>query len=138
MTAEEAIKKAACGDANAEQFLFVLWRFAHTIDDLYDDPARNPLVAGNLTAALIIWTETVAANPFFQAYRDMLLGALRVALLQWASSEDFAARGGVRDKIISGVIKSGYQDLVFLVASITGGPLHALELQKEFRDYDFD
>lgn len=138
MTVEQAIDVAANGDDHAKQFLFVLWHFAHTMDDIFDEPDRSPDAAARMAMAIINWTETVGANPFFQAYRDILFGAVRTSLLQWVSSEDLKAAGGVPNTVISNVLKSGYQDVLFLVASLRGGPALAIQLQREFRGYDFD
>lgn len=131
----ESLWEISNGDENAAHFCGSLHSFAHLIDDLYDKdhtPAPN-----DVAWVLAGFIEDVASNPFFQKNAPVLLTGIRSALLSWASSEQFKAREDVRDKLAAEVLKSGYQDVFFLVAGLTGGMSHALKMSEKWRGYDF-
>lgn len=130
----KAFAEIANGDESARQFCVVFFEFVHLLDDLADkDKARSPVeVVAVVCAAL----ETFAANPFFQAHRDLLLGAIRVGGIAWTASESFRRREGVVDRMAAEVLKSGYQEVFFAVAAITGGMAHAAAMSEKYRGYE--
>ena len=136
MTDIVAVMREICaGNEDAATFCVTLWAFVHTLDDLVDqDPAPPPSTVVCNTLAFL---ETVATNPFFQMHRSALMASIRQAAFQWCASEEWVRRERVRDKVIGEILKSGYQDTVFLVGSIVGGFQHALSMQAKFRDYEF-
>lgn len=122
-------------EPDAVRFGIALWAFAHTIDDLVDrDKQVTPAMVGT---NVLNFVENVAENPFFQANRLPLMGALRSAVFSWVASEEWRLREPIRDKIVAEVLKSGYQEVVFLAASLVKGVPHALEMQRKYRDYEF-
>lgn len=129
-----AFAEIANGEESARQFCIVLWEFFHLLDDLHDgDQKRSP---GEIALVTVAFIETVSANPFFQAHRDLLLGVIRTGAIQWADSERFRAKDGVVDRLTSEILKSGYQDVFFAVAAITGGFPHALRCSEKHRGYN--
>ncbi len=131
-----AAKEIANGNAEAEEFVVVYWSFVHTLDDLVDQDCR-PMPDDIVTATLAM-LETVAFNPFVRANSGAIFASIRSAAYSWASSEKLAASTKVQDKIIGQILKSAYQETIFLVASIVGGSRHALAMQDKYRGYDFD
>lgn len=131
----DVMREICAGNNDATTFCVTLWSFVHTLDDLVDqDPAPTPeTVICNVLAFL----ETLTFNPFFLENRYVLIGSIRQAAFQWVASEAWMRREPVRDKIIGEILKSGYQDTVFLAASLVGGFDHAMRMQEKFRDYEF-
>jgi hypothetical protein len=130
-----AVEEIVCGDASARQFVWAYYAFIHVIDDLFDRDV--PLDAGTVALAFINYTETVAANPFFQAHRDFLLGLMRAGVLAWADSEEWRARPDVREKLAAEVIKSSYQEVLWAVAGLCGGLVHQRVMTSKYREYDW-
>lgn len=134
MDLEAAFSDIANGNLDAAQFCRSVFAFAHLLDDMVDgDKPTSPAQVGVVTMEFI---ETIARNPFFQAHREALLGALRSGILAWVASEEWAARDGVVDRMASQVLKSHYQEAFFLVASFTGGMDHAVECSRRWRGYE--
>lgn len=128
-----ALTEIANGDESARQFLVVVYEFVHMLDDLVDrDVQRKP---EEIVVVLAAFVETVAANEFFQAHRPALLAALRSGMIAWAASEEFKTREAPLDRLAGEVLKSHYQELFFLSASLTGGMPHALKMSSKYRGY---
>lgn len=140
MTGEELSKifsLIANGDRDAEAFCHTVYHFFHLIDDLYDGDKdrRTPDEVAGYTAATL---ETFMMNPFVQAHREQILGVLRVSAFQWIHSERLKSGDrDVKNAVVAEVLKSAYQEIFYLVASLTGGIRHAIEMGTKFRDYDF-
>lgn len=131
----QSFTEIANGNDDAAHFCASVHAFAHLIDDLYDkDHTPKPEDVAWVLAGFIT---DIAENPFFQAHRAQLLAAIRSSLLSWVSSEQFKAREDVRDKLAAEVLKSGYQDVFFVVADLVGGMNHALVMSTKWRGYDF-
>ena len=128
-----ALAEISSGDERAHQFLVTTYEFIHLLDDLIDrDEERSSVEVGLIVYSFI---ETIAANEFFQAHRAVLLGSLRSGVISWVASEQFRKREPVVDKLAAEVLKSGYQELFYLVASITGGMKHAMSMSSKYRSY---
>lgn len=131
----DVMREICAGNNDATTFCVTLWAFVHTLDDLVDQDA--PVTPETVVCNVLAFLETVAFNPFFLENRYVLIGSIRQAAFQWAASEEWVRRERVRDKVIGEILKSGYQDTVFLAASLVGGFQHALTMQEKFRDYEF-
>lgn len=138
MTSEElskALSEIANGDVHAENFCRALYQFVHVLDDLVDrDVDRS---AGDVAMAVVSLVGAVGLNPFFQAHRDVLFGAISMAALSWAGSEKLKKSEKLEHKLAAEVVKSAYQDVFFLVASLTGGMEHGLAVADRWRGYAF-
>jgi hypothetical protein len=131
----EMFREICRGDEAAISLCWSLYQFLHVLDDLVDrDVPVTPEMVG---LSFLSCVETFAANPFFQQHRDLILGALRPAVIQWVNSEEWRKRDDVREKVAAEVIKSGYQDVFYLIAGLVGGLPHQLEVAARWREYDW-
>ncbi len=135
MDVTSAFKDICKNDDHAFGFCLTFWAFVHTLDDLYDADPRPSAAA--VVQNTIAFVEVLALNPFFQAHKLALLATIRVGAFSWVASEEWRDRSVLRDKMIAEVMKSGYQETIFLVASLVGGVDHALQMQRLYRDYEF-
>lgn len=135
MDVTSAFKAICKNDEHAFGFCLTFWAFVHTLDDMFDADPRPP--AATVVQNTIAFVEVLAFNPFFQTHKHALLGTIRTGAFSWVASEEWRERTSVRDKMISEVMKSGYQEVIFLVASLVGGVEHALQMQRLYRDYEF-
>lgn len=125
-----------CGNQDAVHTCWAVFQFLHVIDDLYD---RDHVVSiDTVGLALLGFTESIAANPFFQANRDILLGQLRVSVLEWVDSEKWRTREDIREKLAAEVLKSQYQNFFYLIASLCGGLHHMAAVTQKYRQYHWD
>jgi hypothetical protein len=126
----------ARGDEHAVHVCWSVYQFLHVIDDLVDrDQALDARTVG---LSFLVFTETVAANPFFQANREVLLGALRTGVIEWIDSEAWKNRDDLKCRMAAEVIKSGYQGLFFQVAYLCGGLAHMQAMSEKHREYCWD
>jgi len=125
----------SCGNPAARQFCWAAYRWLHVVDDLFDRDYEVPVA--HVALSLIEFTESVAANPFFQENRNFLLGVFRCGVLQWSQSEEWRTRADPREKIAAEVIKSGYQELFWAVAGLCGGIVFQNEISTKHREYDW-
>jgi hypothetical protein len=124
------------GDQEALHVCWSLFRFLHVLDDMFDGDQEFSARAAGLS--FLDFTETVACNPFFQAHRDLLCGSMRVALVEWIDSEAWRTREDLREKVAAEVLKSQYQNIFFLIASLVGGLPHMAAMSAKWRDYNWD
>jgi hypothetical protein len=126
----------SCGDQDAVHVCWSVYQFLHVIDDLVD--RDQVLDARTVGLTFLVFTEAVAANPFFQANRNVLLGALRIGVIQWVDSEAWKKRDDLKCQMAAEVIKSGYQEFFFQVAYICGGLSHMQAMAEKHREYCWD
>jgi hypothetical protein len=129
-------EEICCGNQDAVHTCWAVFQFLHVIDDLVDRDHDLPIETVGLS--LLAFTEAVAANPFFQANRDILLGHMRVAVLEWVDSERWRKREDLREKIAAEVLKSQYQNFFYLIASLCGGLSHMSAITQKYRQYHWD
>ena len=132
----DAAKEISAGNADAESFIVVYWAFVHTLDDLVDRD-KTPSAEDVATATLSL-IETIAFNPFVRENSGAIISSIRTAALVWVDSERLSKQESVKDKVVGNILKSAYQETIFLVASIVGGFRHAMAMQAKYRGYDFD
>jgi hypothetical protein len=128
--------EVCCGDQNAFHACWAVYQFLHVIDDLVDRDQEVDARTVGLT--LVVFTEAVSANPFFQANRDVLLGTFRTGVMEWIDSEAWRKRSDIKDQMAAEVIKSGYQNFFFQVAYLCGGPAHMNAMSEKHREYCWD
>jgi hypothetical protein len=128
-------RELCCGSEDALHVCWAFYQFLHVVDDLVDRDV--PVAVDTVGFHLIAFTEVVACNPFFQAHRDLLMGAFRVAVVEWLDSEEWAKREDVWDKMAARVLKSQYQNLFFLIASLCGGVAHMRAMTAKYREYQY-
>jgi len=126
----------ACGNQEAVHVCWSVYQFAHVVDDLVD--RDQVLDARTIGMTFLVFTETVSANPFFQANREVLLGALRTGVVGWIDSESWKHRDALKCKLAAEVLKSSYQEFFFQVAYLCGGLLHMQAMSEKHREYCWD
>jgi len=145
MIPEEAKRKAeldgmfadiSLGNPDAVHVCWAVFQFSHVLDDLFDRDVTLPVETVGL--ALLTFTEAVAANPFFQANRDILLGSMRVSTVEWIDSENWRKREDIRERVAAEVLKSQYQNFFYTVAGLCGGIGHMQAMSAKYREYQWD
>jgi hypothetical protein len=129
-------RELCCSNEDAIHVCWSVFQFLHVIDDLVDRDVQVSVDTVGLT--LLTFTEAVSANPFFQTNRDILLGALRVGVIEWLDSERWKLRPDVREQMAAMVMKSQYQNFFFLVASLCGGITHMAACAQKYRQFQWD
>lgn len=129
-------RELCCGNEDAVHVCWSVFQFLHVIDDLVDKDV--PVTVDTVGLSLLTFTEAVAANAFFQANRDILLGALRVGVIEWLDSEKWKDRSDIREQMAALVLKSQYQNFFFLIASLCGGIAHMAAMTAKYRQYQWD
>lgn len=133
---ETMFQEICLGNTDAVHVCWSVFQFLHVIDDLVDkDKLVSPAAVG---ISLLMFTEAVSANPFFQQNRDALLGVLRVGVMEWVDSESWKVREDPRERAAAEVIKSGYQNVFYTVAGLCGGLVHMQAMTTKYRQFQFD
>jgi hypothetical protein len=133
----EAMFRELCrDDQHAVNACWAAWRFLHVIDDLAD--RDHPVPVADVGIALLDFTETAALNPFWQSHARELAAVLRVGVMEWVDSEKWRQREDVREKLAAEVIKSGYQNLFYLIAGLVGGTSHMQAMTEKWRQFQWD
>ena len=126
MTANEIIKLAANGNAEAEAFARAWVQHCQMLDNLYD---RDKLVTDDWIAGCTIQFITEqAGNKFYLEHRAMFYGLMVLAFNAWV---DANRKTGIERAVLSGM----YHEVVYLVAYLTGGWQHLRHVTSECREY---
>lgn len=137
MKNDELLKVACRGNESAESFCFGFLRFCHGVDDLVDkdNPAFNSTI---FVRDLAVFVLEIAANPFFQAYKNSLLPIMIQSLIAWGDSMEWAKSGDSVKVADADILKGWYHEIFYHVAFITGGISHAQMITKQYRSYNHE
>lgn len=127
--------EAICnGDKNALDFIWRVWNFFHLIDDLVDKD--KPVTLEEASRELFMFTQTIAFNPFFQAYKTQLLPFILNACNGWVIGDQWAASELDSKRRVSPALKCSDFNLYSYVAFLTGGWDNMRTSDQIFRHYD--
>jgi hypothetical protein len=133
---ERVIEDVTQGDQYAKEFLAAIFQFFHMLDDLYD--RDKDLTPHQVAKTIYLCLHSLACNPFFQKHKESLLPVMMTSSIAWADSEHWQKKEGPLDRLAGQVLKSQYQDLFYLTASLIGGMEHAASICQKYRQYDYD
>lgn len=127
--------EAICnGDRNAVEFLWRVWNFFHLMDDLVDKD--KPVSLEEAARELFMFTQAIALNPFFQAYKVQLLPFILNACNGWVIGDQWAASQLDSERRVSPALKCSDFNLYSYVAFLTGGWDNMRSSEPKFRVYD--
>lgn len=133
---EKIFSDVCAGNKSALEFCrhFVAW--CHLLDDVAD---------GELKATLeqFIWLnvrmiEIFSGNVFWRKHKETLMPVIIASVRAWLDSEQLKKRPMIGQQIAAEVIKSQYQDVIWMVAYLCGGWEHQAKMTAKWRDYHFD
>lgn len=129
---KSVVHEAACGDANAADFLFRVIEVAHLWDDMVD--RDKPISDDDINRAFITALVTIPRNKFFQAYVGDLTAVMMVAIQNWLAATR-VERGAIEALPLEAafILRSSFVDLLTLVATINGGRKHGAEVAARVR-----
>lgn len=121
--------KWAKGDAHAAEFLTHWARIVRVADDLADGDSTEPVA--DMSELLLRTLAFVPLNPFFLTHQQALTAVMVNAILLWRKSEFWRKAPATKTRMFGFVGREACEHVVYTVASITGGPTHALEVMDE-------
>lgn len=135
MTREEFFDDLSKGNADAKAFCFAYFEFAHALDDLIDrdHPDREEWAC----VAILRMLHVMARNPFVQEHFDALWPLIHTAATSYIFANQMEKQEDTKSKVVAGVVKSEWGNVLLMVAHITGGIEHQLACQSRHRLFDF-
>lgn len=124
--------KWANGDEQAAEVLINFAHFARAIDDVIDGDAKDPAsMMGNMLATALTRTAT---NPFYLKHQAAFLAAGVGALIGWRIADDFRKAEDEKTRMFGFVYREAINQIVWMVAYLTGGFDHAVSAAKELHE----
>lgn len=119
------------GDAEAVQFVVLVFRAAHVWDDLID---KDKTVTDDEIHS-VFWDLLVSlpASRFYQANLTLLNSTLVNAIVNWHTANKLEREGDDKDKSIAFILRSAYIDVLSASALIVGGLDWAKEIGPAIR-----
>jgi len=124
------IDEASKGDVFAKGYLLMISRITRVIDDIHDqdvEVSREDL----LTVLQYLFIE-LPVNPFFNEYRDTLLSQHVSMYNAWVAS-NLWEKGDETDKVYAHVWRDTVNEVVPIVALLTGGYEHMVAMSLRMR-----
>lgn len=131
--AKEYFVKASNGNAEAYDFLWDFWCFAHCYDDLLDKEKPVPYEMGVRT--FVKFFHMISYNSFYEKHKDQLYSHIISVCNRWLDGDEWEKSDNKMERIVSHVVRCGDVDLYLHVAYLTGGWDHMRHL-KSLRTYD--
>ena len=128
--ANAIIDEASKGDVFAKGYLLMISRIWRVIDDIHDqdvEVSRKEL----LTVLQYLFIE-LPVNPFFNEYRDTLLSQHVSMYNAWVAS-NLWEKGDETDKVYAHVWRDTINEVVPIVALLTGGYGHMVTMSLRMR-----
>lgn len=121
--------KWAAGNQDAAEFLTHWARIVRLGDDLADGDSLAPVA--DMSDVLLRTLAFVPLNPFFLAHQQALTAVMVNAILLWRKSEEWRKAPATKTRMFGFVGRETCEHVVYTVAAIVGGPIHALEVMDE-------
>lgn len=119
----------AHGDTDAAAFLLEMTKIVRLADDLADGDSLFPTERmGELLQRTIVF---VPSNPFFQKHIAVLTAVWSVIVNSWVLSERWRFDPNEKTRIFAFVRREDVEQLLFVVATITGGIEHARRVMQD-------
>lgn len=132
---EVECKEVAKDVPAATQFLLSYLSFVHVLDDVYDKD--KPVSDERLVRVMIWWSEELLFNPWVRDNAVALWTTVVLGWNSWLDANQWAKQPNPKF-FASDVIKSNYQETVFLVAYLCGGREHMRAMSQKYREYNFE
>ena len=123
------------GNEAASKFLLSYLSLVHMFDDAYDKD--EPVPDERMVKVMIWWSEELLFNPWVKENVDAIWSQVLTGWNAWLDSNQWAQCPNPK-LFASDVIKSNYQELVFLVAYLCGGREHMRAMSQKYREYNFE
>ena len=128
--ADFVIAKAAKDNKDAELYLLMISRVLRVIDDIYDDDYE--VTRERLMETFECLFVKIPTNQFYLTYQDVLLSQHLSMWNAWIAS-NYYSEGDATDKIYCHVWRDTCNELVPIVALLTGGYEHMNETSIKMR-----
>lgn len=138
MTNDQAIE-VANGNQDAYRYIISLVRFFHMMDDIVD--GDKPVDDKRLARETVDFLRETMVNPFVAANSAILFVQITLGVNSWLDANDWEKSRSKVMKRDADVVKSGYHEILFAIAFLTGGLEHlksvTTKYRHEFLDHDF-
>lgn len=114
----DALRRWACGDQKAAEFLDIICRTARLADNIADGDSKN--VHEDMGRLLHILMVDLPQNEFFYVHLDQLRAPLTESILNWVASEQWRD-GDRKQQTFAYVLRESTDRLAVAVSSILGG-----------------
>ena len=118
---EFIIEKTCNGNIFAEIYLGMVARCTRVIDDIYDQD--HEVSREKLLEVLEYLFIDIPANPFFIEHRERLFSQHISMWNAWMAS-NYLSDGDETDQLYAHVLRDACNELLPIVAMLTGGPAH--------------
>ena len=137
-TERELLHWALQGDEQAVAFLETLGRISQVWDDLVD--RDRPVAPEAITGAFRRCLIDLPLNPFFAAFREHLVGALDMVILDWmtANALERDPANTESDTALAYVLRDQLAGLIVLCARLLHGDAWALKVAVAVRRHIHD
>jgi hypothetical protein len=136
MMTKETCMEVTKGNEFAARFLLSFLAYVHMIDDLHD---KDHEVTDKQLVHHHFWIlEEFALNPWVRDNAALLWSVVVCGTNAWLDSNQWQRDQSFNKRIAADVIKSSYQEVVFLTAYLCGGADHMQMMSKKYRDYNFE
>lgn len=126
--------EVAKGNEQASRFLLSYLTLCHVVDDVEDKD--KPVTDERMIRMLIWWSEELLYNEWVKQHADPLWAAVLIGWNSWLDSNQWAKCPNPK-LFASDVMKSNYQEIVYLVAYLCGGLEHMRAMSVKHREYQF-
>ena len=143
MTKEEVdgvllYQEIACGNRDAEMFLYHWTLFAHGIDDIIDDYRDGKPVAAEQFIGVMAQSCMAYTLPFYQQHSARLQPVVMAVTNMYADSVKWERSGDPKFEAIADGIRSCGNELLSAVALICGGYAHMRRMSPKLRHRSYE
>ena len=132
---ETECNEVANNNPAASRFLLTYLSLVHVFDDAYD--GDKEVSDERMVKILLWWTEELLYNPWVREHANAIWSQVITGWNAWLDSNQWADQPNPK-LFASDVIKSNYQEMVFLTAYLCGGREHMRAMSQKYREYNFE
>lgn len=129
-----SLDQLANGNSQAADFIRLWLRHIHEVDDLVDEETN----VEKLLAAFIHTQVLFGTNPFYQTYWNILYPVFILAANAYADSVAWEDSKAVWQRQVANVLRSYGNEMLCMVAYITGGWSHMRTISLQLRERSYN